>query len=629
MRAVLVVAMALTATTSAQPPQAPTFRSGVDVLTVEASVLDRDGKPIADLTAADFTVTLDGKTRKVRDLKFFSDGGAETVTTAADPVVPGPATNGSEDGRIVVFVVDRDSIAPGNEKVVFEAAGTVLDGLGPADAAGLVELPGSAIDLTRDHARVRAALMRLTGSRPTTKGSREYEISWDEALAYDRNDKLTIARVVERECPQQAYACPPELMNQARDLLLTGRFRTQNVLTNLSSLARQLAPMRGPKQIVFLSAGFPFGQDLLPLYNQFVTDAAAAEIVFYAVHLEEAGADVSIGKQTRTSAFGGREFAGGMGNAASMTGGAFFMATGSAAGVFTRVRTEMNNFYELAVEMQPEDLTAKSLEIDVKVSRPGASIRNRRRVLPPARSALNTSKDALSDLIRQPIDVAQVPLALSSYTMRGDDPSTLRTLIGFEAGSAMNRGPAEWAFAVYNDGNVIATGRQKLDANSGPWVAAMSARLLPGHYRLRAALLDGSNRAGVVERSIDVGLRGNQQVQFSDLLVGVADANGRLQPSSRVIAGAPMSALLEVISADPAMLEKIRTVIEIIPGGSATPVKRFVMGARSGTIAAILNNQAEIATTDLEPGRYTAIATPMLDDQPLGKVSRIFEIVER
>ena len=61
----------------------------------------------------------------------------------------------------------------------------------------------------------------------------------------------------------------------------------------MSSLAKQLAPMRGPKQIVLLSSGFPFGQDLLPLYNQFTAAAAEAQIVFYAIHLEGAGADVT------------------------------------------------------------------------------------------------------------------------------------------------------------------------------------------------------------------------------------------------------------------------------------------------------------------------------------------------
>jgi hypothetical protein len=250
-------------------------------------------------------------------------------------------------------------------------------------------------------------------------------------------------------------------------------------------------------------------------------------------------------------------------------------------------------------------------------------------VLPPARLAANTSADPLSDLIRQPIDVGQVPLALSTYTMRGDDASTLRTVIGIEAGTIINNGPGEWAFAVYSEGNVVATGRQKFDAAAGPWTAALTAKLLPGRYRLRAAVLDASRRAGVVERPLEVGLRGDAKVQFSDLLVGVADANGRLQPSSRIPKGAAMSALVEVISADAATLENVRTVIELVPGGSATPVKRFMMAARTGTLAEILTNQAEIQTADLPPGRYTASATPMIGEQALGRVSRVFEIVAK
>lgn len=635
MRITLAITIALTITVSAQQPQTPVFRAGVDVLTIQASVLDRNGKPIIDLTPGDFTVTLDGKPRHVRDARFYGDGGTEVVA-GAESIVPGPVTNSREDGHIVVFVVDRDSIAPGNEKVVHQAALTVIDGLGPADAIGVMSLPGDRTTLTRNPLLAKMALSRLTGARPRIPQSREYNITWDEALGYEHRDPLTIAKVVERECPDVRQPddtlrnpCPPELEAYAREFLLTGRFRTQSVLLNLSSLAKQLSLMRGPKQIVFLSGGFPFGQDLLPLYNRFATEAAEAQIAFYAVHLDGAGADLTIGKQQQATPYGGPDFSGGMGTAATMTGGAFFSAGGSAAGLFDRVRTEMNNFYELAVEMEGSDVAATSLEIEVKVSRPGASIRNRRRVLPPARLAANTSADPLSDLIKQPIDIGQVPIALSAYTMRGDDVSTLRTIVGIEAGSIVDDGPAEWAFAVYNEGNLIATGRQKLEGGTGPWIAALSAKLLPGHYQLRAAVRDHAGRAGVVERALDVGLRGDAKVQFSDLLVGVADTDGRLQPASQIPKGAAISALFEVISADAATLERIRTTIEIIPGGSATAAKRFVMAARSGTSAAILNNQATIATTDLKLGRYTAIATPMIDDQPLGKVSRIFEIVEK
>jgi VWFA-related protein len=356
MRRLIGIVLVLAVTQAAAQQPSPTFRAGIDVLTIEAAVLDRDGKPIIDLTPADFYVTLDGKPRRVRDARFYGDGGAEVVARA-ESTVSGPVMNSSEDGRIVVFVVDRDSIAPGNEQVVLEAATTVIDGLSPADAAGVLSLPGDSTDLTRNHVLVRMALSRLTGARPRIPQSRDYNITWDEALGYERRDPLTIARVIERECPNvkqpnefMRNPCPPELESYAREFLLTGRFRTQSVLTNLSSLAKQLAPMRGPKQIVFLSGGFPFGQDLLPLYNQFAAQAAEASnrVLCGSPRRRRGGRDDrgSSARQPRTAAATSQ---GGMGTVATMTGGAFFSAGGSAAGIFNRVRTEMNNFYELAV----------------------------------------------------------------------------------------------------------------------------------------------------------------------------------------------------------------------------------------------------------------------------------------
>jgi hypothetical protein len=55
-------------------------------------------------------------------------------------------------------------------------------------------------------------------------------------------------------------------------------------------------------------------------------------------------------------------------------------------------------------------------------------------------------------------------------------------------------------------------------------------------------------------------------------------------------------------------------------------VLRLLMAAKNGSGATVLLNQAAIDTARLEPGRYTAIATPVLGNQPLGRVSRVFEV---
>ena len=54
----VVVAIASSVLLPAQ--QAPTFRSGIELIEVDATVIDGDGNPIPDLQAADFSVTVDG-----------------------------------------------------------------------------------------------------------------------------------------------------------------------------------------------------------------------------------------------------------------------------------------------------------------------------------------------------------------------------------------------------------------------------------------------------------------------------------------------------------------------------------------------------------------------------------------
>ena len=41
------------------------FRAGVDLVTVDAIVVDGDGRPVTGLTADDFVLTVDGKPRAI------------------------------------------------------------------------------------------------------------------------------------------------------------------------------------------------------------------------------------------------------------------------------------------------------------------------------------------------------------------------------------------------------------------------------------------------------------------------------------------------------------------------------------------------------------------------------------
>ena len=56
---------------TAQDPQPP-LKSGVELVLVDAQVVDRTGAPIAGLTADRFEVKVGGKRRKVASLEFLA-----------------------------------------------------------------------------------------------------------------------------------------------------------------------------------------------------------------------------------------------------------------------------------------------------------------------------------------------------------------------------------------------------------------------------------------------------------------------------------------------------------------------------------------------------------------------------
>src|SRR5213078_358151 len=83
----LALAAAVGAVAAAQAPQEPqpksTFKSSVDLVPVDVNVLDRAGVPVADLTAEDFTLKVDGKPRRIASAQFVAS--TRTVEQAPQP----------------------------------------------------------------------------------------------------------------------------------------------------------------------------------------------------------------------------------------------------------------------------------------------------------------------------------------------------------------------------------------------------------------------------------------------------------------------------------------------------------------------------------------------------------------
>ena len=107
---------------------------------------------------------------------------------------------------------------------------------------------------------------------------------------------------------------------------------------------------------------------MLSRYQQLAARAARSHVALFVVHLDQAEFDAS-DRGHYAQVFGGREYASGLGNIASVTGGQFFSGVGRATGVFDRIASSINHFYQLGVESRPSDGDGKPHKVEVKVTR--------------------------------------------------------------------------------------------------------------------------------------------------------------------------------------------------------------------------------------------------------------------
>jgi VWFA-related protein len=590
----------------------PTFRSTVDLLTIETSVRDKSG-PVPDLQASDFTVTIDGKPRKVVSAVFFkADAAAGRITGGAPPTPRHVSNDQAEPGRVVVFAVDADTIRGNQERALFETASRMLEALSPADAVGLVEIRGPGIEVTRDHSAVAAALKRFRGRAPGEAAE----------LGQGNNPLGT---------PFGANAIVPMLG-------LKGREHAEKVLLDLARLLRGMTVVRAPRTVILIAGELALDRELMSDYKALQRAAAESRTVLYTVLLEDVGYEVSRG-ETRPeikrppglvpiedpgivdAVAGGK--AEGLATIASMTGGMFFHGVGTAAGVFDRIRSEVSSFYQLGLESSPADADGKQHDVKVRVSRTGLDVRAPSYVAVPKPSSQGSPRDPLLVALRQPTDVPDVPLAVTTYSTHGAG-NAIQVLVSGEIGTPNGAAPAEWGLVVTQNGKDVAIRRGKFTAGPAGWrVVSSSVEVPPGNYRLRLAAVDAEDRIGALEIPFTARVQTASGTTLSDLVVGVATA-GELEARRRLARSETLTAMLEVRTAAGDMAGG---TLQLIPSGSARSVLNIPLAPRPASSSggpAILQGRAPLEA--VPPGRYTASVAVQVAGQPLTRIDRVIEI---
>lgn len=82
-----------------KPQDVPIFRTGTSLVTVDAVVVDDDGRHVTDLGAADFEVVHEGRVLPTRQAVYVTIGNASGAASSGPSVANEPAIDGRRPGR--------------------------------------------------------------------------------------------------------------------------------------------------------------------------------------------------------------------------------------------------------------------------------------------------------------------------------------------------------------------------------------------------------------------------------------------------------------------------------------------------------------------------------------------------
>ncbi|MGH9410048.1 MAG: VWA domain-containing protein, partial [Vicinamibacterales bacterium] len=513
--------------------QQPTFKSGVELVTIDAIVVDKDGHPVTGLTPDDFIVTLEGHVRPVRLLDYREYGHHTTSNVPAGGMVTTTpqAARQTRAGRIVVLVFDDLSFKPGPGKTLLAAAERTLSSFDADDLIGVTTTSalGPVVNPTRDRAAVIAALhdKRMIGRYDDS--SAPYDITEEEALEIRRDfPQDTLPRVIARECadpsvpkitPLSVIPSPSEMagpgtcasaVRNAANMLgdMTLRRMTQQLTTYRDIIGTLSQAPDTPRLIIALTHGIALGLDTSQYADrleQLSRTAADSHVEFYALSELPDAVDFSSHLMAQDLLAAGKFMNGGAQVVANAAGGEAFLVAGTADRFFKRIESETSGIYRLGVDAPTGSANAHYLKTSVRVRRPGVTVRaNRVSIVPGVTAAPVDPDTALRTRLADGGTSVGVPLTAGAEVRRDPtDASHLEMDVSVEVPASVT-GPLTVMCGVMDaHGNMADVDRKQLPpATHRDYQIAFPIRLTTGQYRLRIAASDANGHIGSVEKPV-------------------------------------------------------------------------------------------------------------------------------
>jgi VWFA-related protein len=648
--ALIAVAVLSSSITAAQLPpnqRTPRFRSNVELLPIDVSVVDDRGRPVLDLTPTDFRVLIDGTSRRVVSAEWISLVPASTQPATTLALPEGYSSN--EDtigGRLIVLAVDQPNIRFGGGRAVVAAMDRFIGHLSTSDRIAAVGFGYGApsTPFTADRDRIKQAIGRMNGQKSSAHMS-SHEMGISTAMAIARGDTAALDVVFRRDClslsVQMQESCRFEIVNEAMSITQNAAQEGDLAIRSLRALLTGLEPIDAPKTLVLVSEGFAMADNDAETASRLAelgSLAAAARTSLYILQLDEPLFDVQSAQAPISPFEDRRARANGLETLTGATRGARFAVTGTGDAIFERIESELSGYYLIGVETSPRDDDRRPHPLRVEVSKKGVTVHSRRLMLRPATETdgrARSLREVAAAALTTPLVLSALPLRAISFSLQGPDRSKVQLLIRADIGGGY-RAPQSVAVAyMITDatGRVVRSesfaGRLTPPVNgvesSLPFIAG--AELPPGEYTLKLAAAE-SDRVGSIEHPIHAALVNGGAVMLSDLMVGGPVPSGEpMRPTvDYTVRFGVVHGYLEAYGPT---ASDVNVKYEIAPARdeqAAALLSHDVAGMSAGDSRVLFSKQ--VPTGALPPGKYFLRAVVSAGGAPVTTLARAFEIAE-
>lgn len=652
--AVLAVGVALGAQGAAQeqaiqPPV--TFRSEINYVEVDARVLDGQGAFVPGLSAADFQVLEDGKPQKVDAFSFINipvERQARPLFAKA-PIERDVADNiAGYDGRVYVIVLDDQHTHPlRSQRLKAAARQFVLRYMGANDTAAIVYTSGRsdvAQEFTNSQRRLLNAVDKFMG--------RKLRSSTLERLDEEQRTRGTRQQGDRIDDP----------FDQER--AMTAR----TTLDSLRNLSNYLAGISGRrKAIIYFSEGVDYdiydvfstsggASAVLQASRDAVAAATRANVSIYGIDPRGLGAmaddmiEVQDTPQDASLNLGLSSFGNELQRSqdslrvlSNETGGFAVVNQNDMATAFERVVADNSAYYLLGYYSTNERRDGKFRKIEVKVTRPGLTVRSRKGyVAARGRSEVKDDGKTAPELraaLSSPLPTSALPMALAAAVFKGGAGKgavVLSTLIAardldlVEKDGTFNNQlelvitAADYGGKSFPGDRATLTLAMKPDSvqrlRAGGFRILNSIDLPPGRYQLRVAARESNTkRAGSVVYDLDVPDFTKDKLALSGLALtsatsGLIPTARPKDPLAKMLPG-PMTTWRDFVQGD-----EIALFAELYDNIKQVHKVDIETSLRSEGGQAVFETKEERDSTELAggPGGYGFTARVPLKDVPPG-----------